>query len=101
MRELKFKRKNHICSMKGCGNRITTMFCKSEDPTGCHYFCDNCVKDMYEAIYKVAKENVSSETTSNDTDKPESTHTNNSDASTSNDTDKHNTSQNTKKEGHK
>ena len=51
MRVLNFKRKNHICSMKGCGNRITTMFCKSEDPTGCHYFCNDCVRDMYEAIY--------------------------------------------------
>jgi len=27
------------------------MFCKSEDPTGCHYFCNDCVRDMYEAIY--------------------------------------------------
>lgn len=50
-RALRSKAKKHICSMKGCANKDTHLFCRSEDYFGALYLCENCVKDMYEAVF--------------------------------------------------
>ncbi len=50
-RLLRTKNKTHICSMKGCGNKNTHLFCRSEDYFGALYLCDDCIKEMYAAVF--------------------------------------------------
>lgn len=50
-RPLRTKEKKHICSMKGCGNTDTHLFCRSQDFFGALYLCDTCVKEMYQSVF--------------------------------------------------